>query len=83
VLAGTLRDALAQIHDQGIAHGDIEMRNIMVDGNDGLDAKFIDFGNSVVLADDGSNAGEFDKAKHWDWMSLGNVLAGAEAFCGD
>jgi serine/threonine protein kinase len=84
VLERTLRDGLAQIHALGVAHGDIEMRNIVVDDSDGsLEAKFIDFGNSVVLKDDRSNAAQVHQQQQQDLLSLNDALTSAKAWIVD
>jgi hypothetical protein len=79
-LERTLRNGLAQIHALGVAHGDIAMKNIVVDGCDGLEAKFIDFGNSTVLGDDSDNAMQVRQQQEQDLASLNGVLKGAAWF---
>jgi serine/threonine protein kinase len=86
-LERTLRDGLAQIHACGLAHGDVEMRNIVVeeedeeegDGKKGkLVAKFIDFGSSTILEDDKSNALDVKEEQERDLVYLRNLLTNVE-----
>jgi serine/threonine protein kinase len=81
-LERTLLDGLAQIHRCGLAHGDVEMRNIAVDdGEQGLlKAKFIDFGSSSILDDDKSNALDVRQEQERDLVCLRRMLTTAEAW---
>jgi serine/threonine protein kinase len=81
-LERTLSGGLDRIHACGLAHGDIEMRNIVVDddGEGGLEAKFIDFGSSSFLDDDRSNALHVRQEQERDRVYLRNMLTTAEAW---
>jgi hypothetical protein len=68
----SLRDGLAQIHALGVAHNDIELKNIVVDCANGVPAMFIDFGNAFV--GDGSNDFEVRQAQEQDLAALEEVL---------
>jgi hypothetical protein len=76
-----LRDGLAQIHALGVAHGAIELSNIVVDCANGTSAMFIDFGNAFV--GDGSNDLRVGQAQQQDLNALEDVLNEAKRCIAD
>jgi tRNA A-37 threonylcarbamoyl transferase component Bud32 len=75
-----LCDGLDRIHAVGVAHGDIEMKNIVVDeARDGLEVKFIDFGNSLSLTGDETNDALVRKSQQVDVVQLRDVLTAVKA----
>jgi hypothetical protein len=76
-LKSKLCDGLSRIHALGVAHGDVEMKNIIVMDDtkgDCLEVKFIDFANSLCLTGDETNDTLVRKAQQADLMQLRDVL---------
>ncbi|CAJ1951674.1 unnamed protein product [Cylindrotheca closterium] len=63
---------LEAVHDAGVVHGDLELRNLVFDGEK---IKFIDFGNALLQSEYGSDIESFEKDKENDFKQLKSMLS--------